>query len=466
MGPVLFVKTVIYVFMKNRPVVAIVGRTNVGKSTLCNRICGRRDAVVDDAAGITRDRKYMAADWNGCRFWLVDTGGFYPGVQESLFSEVEKQIHIAIAQAHVVVLITDVTTGVTDIDETIARMLHRGAPDRVMVTVNKVDRDERLYDAAEFYTLGFGEPYPVSALHGRGVGDVLDTIVHMLGKTYAGRKEGEADETIRTAIVGRPNAGKSSLVNALLNEPRCIVHDMPGTTRDAIDTPMRYMNRTLMLVDTAGLRKKARVKTQVEYYANTRTLGSIERSDVCVVMVDSLQGLVNQDLSICTTVMEQKKAMVLCWNKWDAVSKDARLFDMLVKNARLRYPLLSHVPMLSISALQGMRVRKVLDHVIQVATNMRRRVPATHLSQQVEEWVHAHPHPSVENCEVRILGVRQETKAWHPIFYFFVTYPHLVSATYIRYLKKKLYATYDFAGCPITIQCRQASPGKDRRGAE
>jgi GTP-binding protein len=439
------------------PVIAIVGRQNVGKSSLFNRILGRRAAVVEDIPGVTRDRNYRPSVWLGQPFFLVDTGGMVPSGAETLYRSINAQIDIAVDEAAVVLFVVEAGCGITDEDQQIARLLRKKAADRVILIVNKSEAPRMRYDIDAYRKLGLGKPWPVSAVHGSGVADVLDKAVHRIRERGAQKQPGPAFDplTLRVAVVGRPNSGKSSLVNKLLRKNRMIVDDEPGTTRDAIDSEMVYKERPVLLIDTAGLRKKSHVKQDLEYYFNLRALQSIERCDVCVVLVDAIEGLGVQDMRIVNKAFELRKGVLLAWNKWDLVKKEHTTFDRLVADTKRHCLELRPVPMVAISALTGHRLTGVLDNAFAIKARMTLRVPPAEFEDNVFSWVRAQPHPAIPKDPVRFLGARQ-LDAPFPLFRFFTTNPSSVTPMYVRYLTNKIYDTYGFEGCPVTLQFRAA----------
>ncbi len=446
--------------MNSVPIVSIVGRPNVGKSSLFNRILRRRIAVVDEIAGVTRDRNYMRACWNECEFILVDTGGVVPTSREHIAEEIHRQVDIAVEESQIVVFLVEASTGPTDLDLMIAQKLRRGFRDRVILAVNKAESAGAELDAAAHNALGCGEPLPVSALHGKGVGDLMDRICEIIATL--GIHEGPAEDSreLRIAIVGRPNVGKSSFVNKLLKQQRMIVDDVPGTTRDAIDSVMEFRDMRMRLIDTAGLRKKSQIKDNVEYYANLRAIGSLDRCDIALLMIDTTDGIREQDLRILSHALELRRGVVVCWNKWDIVEKDPKTFDHLVRETREQYMELRHTPMISISALTGQRVRQVLDIALEVRERMTARLSPAELRSAFFEWVRAHPHPIIGTKEVRFLGVKQ-AEAASPTFLIFCTNAALMQPSYRRYLSNKIHDRFDFAGCPITFAFKGA--GKPQR---
>lgn len=444
-----------------KPVVSIVGRPNVGKSSLFNRIIGKRIAVVDDYAGVTRDRNYYSAEWSGVPFLIVDTGGLVPNVHEALPEAIHDQVNIAIQESDVVLFMVDAGTGPTDLDLLVARQLRREA-EKVILVVNKAESPNIVYELDSYRSLGIGEPVPISALHGKGVADVLDSVLKIISKKPKPSIIEEDEPVLRLAIIGRPNAGKSSLVNKLLRQNRMIVDNKPGTTRDAIDSEMVYNGKKVILIDTAGLRKRARVKQDMEYYSNLRALDSIERCDICVLMIDVIEGIGVQDLRILKKIIELHKGVLLCWNKWDLKEKDHRTFDQLVAETRRDFMEVKWIPMLSISALTGQRVSTIIDSALKIKERLQFRVPSSEFENQIFSWVRLHPHPAIPENPVRFLGARQ-IGAPYPLFRFFVTNPDEIAPGYIRFLSNKIYETYNYEGCPLTLEFRPIK--KQKRGS-
>jgi GTPase len=439
------------------PVIAIVGRPNVGKSSLFNRILKRRAAVVEDIPGVTRDRNYRPYSWQGQSFLLVDTGGMTSAGKDPLHLSINAQIDIAVDEAAVVLFVVEAGCGITTEDGHIARLLRKKASDRVLLIVNKAESANLRMEIDQYRRLGLGDPVAVSALHGRGVADVLDAAVRIIKER--GPKESALPpayvEQLKVAVVGRPNAGKSSLVNKLLHQERMIVDNVPGTTRDSIDSEMQYNGRPVLLIDTAGLRKKSHVKQDLEYYFNLRAIASIERCDICVVMVDAVDGFGVQDMRIVTQAFEHHKGIVVAWNKWDLVHKEHTTFDRLVAETKRRCVELRPIPMVAISALTGQRVTAVLDQAFAVKQRMTFRVPASEFEDNIFSWVRAHPHPAIPKDPVRVLGARQ-IDAPFPLFRFFAMNHGSVEPMWVRYLTNKIYDTYGFEGCPLTLQFRAA----------
>jgi len=439
------------------PVIAIVGRQNVGKSSLFNRILGRRAAVVEDIPGVTRDRNYRPSEWQGQQFFLVDTGGMMPSGSGPLCRSINAQIDIAVDEAAVVLFVVEAGCGITAEDQQIARLLRKRAVDRVLLIVNKTESPRMRYEIDVYRKLGLGAPWPVSALHGKGVAEVLDAAIHRIRERGVPDLPGTAFDplTLRVAVVGRPNSGKSSLVNKLLRKNRMIVDDEPGTTRDSIDTEMVWKERPVILIDTAGLRKKSHVKQDLEHYFNLRAIESIERCTVCVVLVDAIEGLGVQDMRIVNKAVELRKGLLLAWNKWDLIKKEHTTFDRLVADTKRHCLELRPVPMVAISALTGQRLSSVLDNAFAIKARMTLHVPSAEFEDNVFSWVRAHPHPAIPKDPVRFLGARQ-LNAPFPLFRFITTNPEGVVSMYVRFLTNKIYDTYGFEGCPVMLQFRAA----------
>ncbi|MBD3392391.1 MAG: ribosome biogenesis GTPase Der [Chitinivibrionales bacterium] len=448
--------------MRSRlPIVSIVGRPNVGKSSLFNRILGRKAAVVDDVSGVTRDRHYAAAMCLGVEFSIVDTGGLVPSSRDGLVAAVRAQVDCAVAESAAIVLVCEAGTGPTDLDLLIARHLRRQCSGNVILAVNKAESRAARYEVDSFVSLGCGEPLAISALHGQGVGDLIERVVELV-RAARGRARGtQPDADLSLAILGRPNAGKSLLVNTLLKAERMIVDAAPGTTRDAVDSFMTYHRTTIRLIDTAGLRRKSQVKEDLERYTNLRALQSIELADICILMIDAHAGIASQDLKILNKIREARRGVVVCFNKWDLVQKDHRTFDHLTHAVRGQYMELRHVPILSVSALTGLRVRAILDAALSVRERMRLRVNAKSLENNVLEWTRAQGHPLVGTKEVRFLGARQ-AKIDFPCFQLFCTNPGLVRPSYERYLMNKICEAYEFSGCPVVLAFK--GPGRPKPG--
>jgi GTP-binding protein len=437
------------------PTVAIVGRPNVGKSTLFNRIVGGRRAIVDDRPGVTRDRNFAAAEWTGWHFWLVDTGGWTVGDSDSLNAPIRQQIEAAISASDAVILVVDVRAGVHPADLEVAEIL-RPHRDRVLVAANKADNlpDELGHHA--FHELGLGEPCPVSAATGKASGDLLDRLVLLLPESVPGPTE----ETIQVAVVGRPNVGKSSLTNRLLGEERSVVAEEAGTTRDAVDSPLRYHSRTLNFIDTAGLRKRSKVEDEIEFYSTLRSERAIHRADVCVLVVDAAVGMHTQDLRIAQAARERGAGLVVAVNKWDLIpDKETVTAVKGEKQLREKAPFLGVHPFVYVSALTGLRVRKILDLIIQVAARRELRVATAEVNQVLEALVARKQPPQMSGKEVKLLYASQVgTKP--PTFAIVCSKPDAIPESYRRFIERGFRENWDFLGVPMRLKF------KSRRGRE
>lgn len=453
---------------RQKPIVALVGRPNVGKSTLFNRLVGQRKAIVEDLAGTTRDRLYGDADWAGRDFIVVDTGGlefdaaplreregevtgFQAGVASRLFlREIREQAEIAIAEAEVIVLLVDAETGLTSADQDVAALLRR-TDKPVLLAVNKADNLKRRNEAVDFYALGLGDPIPVSALHGTGTGDLLDAIVEALPPVEA---EDEAeDETIKIAILGRPNVGKSSLLNQLLGEERVIVSDVPGTTRDAIDMQIEYEGLSLVLIDTAGIRRRGKIEVGVEKYSFLRSLKAVSRADVCLLLIDATDMVTAQDAHIAGYILEETKSVVVIVNKWDLVEKETNTINEYTARIRNELKFLDYVPVLFISAKTGQRVSKVLPLALQVQEERLRRIPTGELNRLLREAIAKNPPKGGQRQRLKFFYMTQ-AGVDPPTFVFFVNDRTLVHFSYERYLENVLREQYGFLGTPLKLVFR------------
>ena len=431
----------------NRPTVAIVGRPNVGKSTLFNRLVGGREAIVSDRAGTTRDRHFGEAIWNGRDFWVVDTGGLVPDSSETMDRAIRTQVDHAVNEADVVLLLVDGAEGINPVDEDIARRL-RSSGRPVMLAVNKLD-DLKSHDARlPFYALGLGEPWPVSAAVGQGSGDLLDAVVAALPDATA---EAETD-LVRVAIVGRPNVGKSSIANKLLGEDRHVVTPIAGTTRDAIDSTLVYHGQTIRFIDTAGLRRKAKVQDDVEFYSNIRTERALGRADVCLLVVDAALGLQNQDLRIANSAWERGCGLIVVVNKWDLVEeKETNTAErgqaLLVEKA----PFLENVPFVYVSALTGQRVRKLFDLILEVAEARRQRIATADVNRVLQDLLARAAPPQKEGEEVKLLYATQIGTS-PPGFVIISNRPDAVPESYQRYLVRGFRTAWGFLGAPVRLK--------------
>ncbi|MBD5378458.1 MAG: ribosome biogenesis GTPase Der [Bacteroides sp.] len=434
--------------------VAIVGRPNVGKSTLFNRLTRTRTAIVNETAGTTRDRQYGKVDWNGKDFSIVDTGGWVVNSDDVFEGEINKQVALAIEQADEILFVVDAMNGVTDLDDHVAEIL-RKSKKPVILVANKVDSNDWLYNVPEFYKLGLGEPFPISAVNGFGTGDLLDEIVLKLPKT----DEDEADyldNIPKFAIVGRPNAGKSSIINAFIGEDRHIVTDIAGTTRDSIYTRYNKFGFDFYLVDTAGIRKKAKVTEDIEYYSVIRSIRAIEAADVCILMIDATRGIEAQDVSIFSLIQKNKKGLVVCVNKWDLVEDKSQIAIKTFENAiRERFAPFVDFPIIFGSALTKQRIFKVLETAVEVYQNRKRIVPTNELNRVLQEDIAAYPPPANKGKYVKIKYITMLKEAAVPTFIFFCNLPQWVKDPYRRYLENKIREHWDYTGTPINIFMRE-----------
>ncbi|KQM08802.1 MAG: GTP-binding protein Der [Candidatus [Bacteroides] periocalifornicus] len=429
-------------------IVAIVGRPNVGKSTLFNRLVGHRAAIVDEQSGVTRDRIYGRTEWIGTEFSVIDTGGYVANSDEMFDREIRKQAEIALQEADVVVLVVDVLTGVTDLDSQVALMLRQAGKPTVLV-VNKVDDNVRRADAYEFYSLGLGDPYPISAINGTGTGEFLDRVVSLLPQG-----EIEADDHLpRITIVGRPNVGKSSMVNALVGEERNIVTPIAGTTRDAIGSRYNKFGHDFIMVDTAGLRKRAKVNEDLEYYSVIRAIRAVELSDVCLLVIDATRGFEGQDQTIFDLIQRNRKGIVIVVNKWDLIEKNTHTTEEFTARIQQEIAPFTDVPIYFTSAITKQRLLKVLDAAIEVYEHRRQRIPTSKLNEALLPAIEAVPPPAVQGKYIRIKYVTQLPTPW-PAFAFFCNLPQYVKAPYKRYLENKIREAFPFQGVPIQIFMR------------
>ncbi len=427
-------------------IVAIVGRPNVGKSTLFNRLTGTKQAIVDETAGVTRDRIYGKSDWNGVEFSVIDTGGYVVNSDDIFEEEIRKQVNLAIDEADVILLLLDVTTGLTDLDIAMANILRRSKKE-VLIVANKTDTHERSYQSAEFYSLGLGDPYCISGINGLGTGDLLDEIVKRITPLQA--KEAELDIP-KIAIVGRPNVGKSSLINALIGEERNIVTPIAGTTRDSIFTRYNKFNHDFYFIDTAGLRKKGKVTENLEFYSVMRSIRAIESADVCLLLLDATQGIEGQDMNIFSLIAKNRKGVVIVVNKWDLVEKETQTAVQYEELIRKRIAPFQDVPIIFTSTVSKQRIFKVLETALEVSENRRRRVTTSKLNDFVQETVGAFPPPMYKGKMVKIKYATQlPTHA--PSFAFFCNLPQYIRDPYKRYIENKLREKFNFSGVPIQL---------------
>lgn len=453
----------------SKPLVALVGRPNVGKSTLFNRLVEERLAVVDDIPGTTRDRLVAEAEWTGVPFDVVDTGGIDPSQtgpgkegeplsigSADFIDQIIEQAQIAIQEADAILFVVDANSGVTPADEEVAKILRRRQQERdgkpwppVLLVVNKADSEARRMQAYQFYELGMGDPYPISALHGTGTGDLLDALV----ATFETHGEDVAEDSVKIAIVGKPNVGKSSLLNQLLGEERAIVSPIAGTTRDAIDTYLTYEGIPVTLIDTAGIRRRGKVEPGVEKYSVLRSMQAIERADVSLLLVDATQGITAQDTHIAGYILEKWKSAVVIVNKWDAIEKDTHTMDEFTRHVRQELNFVDYVPVLFISAKTGQRVDRVLPLALEMQEERLVRLSTSQLNQIIQKAQDTHPPPSHAGRQLRIYYGTQ-VRSDPPTFLLYVNDPKLSHFTYVRYLENRLREHYPFLGTPIRIIMR------------
>ncbi|MFP3860872.1 MAG: ribosome biogenesis GTPase Der [Bacteroidales bacterium] len=430
--------------------VAIVGRPNVGKSTLFNRLTETRKAIVDEVGGVTRDRHYGEVEWEGEIFKVIDTGGYVANSDDVYEKEIRKQVHLALEEATVILFVVDVITGITDLDETIATIL-RKVDKKVIVVVNKVDNIHRRYDANEFYKLGLGDLYSISSLHGSGTNDLLDEVIkHLELKEYKGW-----DENIpRYAVVGRPNVGKSSLINSLIGEERNIVTEKSGTTRDSLYTRYTKYNHDFYLVDTAGLRKKGKVHEDIEFYSVIRSIRVIEKADVCLLMLDATRKIEAQDINIFSLIVKNKRGVVIIINKWDLIEKDTHTANQFKEEIKRKIAPLQDVPIIFTSAIYKQRIYKVLELAKQVNENRKRRISTSNLNKVILKAVEKNPPPAVRGRYIKIKYATQ-LHTFSPSFALFCNYPQHIKEPYKRFIENELRKNFSFTGVPIKIYFRK-----------
>ena len=432
--------------------VAIVGRPNVGKSTLFNRLTNTRSAIVNEESGTTRDRQYGKVEWCGREFSIVDTGGWVVNSDDIFEEEINKQVSIAIEEADVILFVVDSVNGTTDLDDHVASILRRTTKPVILVA-NKIDSNEQRYASAQFYSLGLGDPFCLSAINGSGTGDLLDTI---LARLTPDEQSVQVEDVPRIAVVGRPNAGKSSIINAFIGEDRNIVTDIAGTTRDSIHTRYNKFGFDFILVDTAGIRKKGKITEDIEYYSVIRSIRAIEASDVCVLMIDAERGIEGQDMNIFSLIQKNKKGLVVCVNKWDLVQdksiKAIKTFETAIRN---RFAPFTDFPIIFTSAITKQRIFKVLETVKEVYENRKRQIPTARLNEEMLAAIEAYPPPAHKGKYVKIKYVTQLKGAYVPTFIFFCNLPQWVKEPYKRYLENQIRSKWKFGGTPINIFMRQ-----------
>lgn len=425
-------------------IVAIVGRPNVGKSTLYNRLVGHRQAIIDDVSGVTRDRQYGTSFWNGKNFTVVDTGGFVQNSDDIFESEIRSQVKIAIEEAAVIVFLVDVTTGITDLDEQIANML-RKSPKNVMLVVNKVDNHQRLLEAAEFYALGFENTFFISSMTGSGTGELLDEVCkHVIEIEHTDH------ELPRFAILGQPNVGKSSFTNALLGEERNIVTDIAGTTRDSIHSVYNKFDKEFLIIDTAGIRKKAKVHEDLEFYSVMRAIKALEEADVCLVLIDAQTGLEAQDLSIIRLAQKRNKGIVILVNKWDLVNKETNTARDFEEEVHQKMAPFTDVPVVFISALEKQRIFKAVEVALEVYENRNRKIKTSELNDVMLKVIEHFPPPAHRGKYIKIKYIAQ-LPTYYPAFAFFCSNPKHIKDNYRQYLENQLRKNFKFTGVPVGV---------------
>lgn len=433
-------------------IVAIVGRPNVGKSTLFNRLTQSRQAIVNETAGTTRDRQYGKVEWGGREFSIIDTGGWVVNSEDIFEEEINKQVSIAIDEADVILFVVDAINGATDLDDHVASILRR-AKKPIILVANKADSNQWIYNSAEFYAFGLGDPYCVSAISGSGTGELLDEIVSKFSKEYEEEIEVEIP---RFAVVGRPNAGKSSIINAFIGEERNIVTNIAGTTRDSIYTRYNKFGFDFYLVDTAGIRKKGKVTEDLEYYSVIRSIRAIENSDVCILMIDATRGIEGQDLNIFSLIQKNRKGIVVCVNKWDLVEDKSNAAIKTFENAiHERLAPFTDFPIIYTSALTKQRIFKVLETAAEVYKNRKRLVPTSKLNEVMLAAIEAYPPPATKGKYVKIKYITMLKEAQIPSFIFFCNLPQWVKEPYKRYLENKIRENWCYTGTPINIFMRE-----------
>ncbi len=432
-------------------IVAIVGRPNVGKSTLFNRLTESRDAIVKEVSGVTRDRIYGKGEWNGYQFSVIDTGGYATTKEDIFEGEIRKQVQIAIEEATVIVFMVDVMTGIVEMDQTVAQLLRKSRKP-VLIAANKVDNTDRVGLSSEFYTFGLGEVFDLSATNGSGTGEILDELVKYFNKEDESIRE--EDSLPRIAIVGRPNVGKSSMVNALTGQERNIVTDISGTTRDAIHTRYKSFGFDFLLIDTAGIRKKAKVTEDIEYYSVLRSVRTIENADVCMFMIDASEGIQKQDLSIFYMIEKNSKGVVVLVNKWDLIEKDQNTMVKFEADLREQLAPFNDVPIIFTSAIEKQRIHRALETAMRVFENRTRKIATHELNEVMLDIIAATPPPAIKGKYVRIKFVTQlPTHA--PAFAFFCNLPQYITDAYKRFIENRLRERFDFEGVPIKIFFRK-----------
>ena len=432
-------------------IVAIVGRPNVGKSTLFNRLTESRDAIVKEISGVTRDRLYGKGEWNGYQFSVIDTGGYATTKEDIFEGEIRKQVELAVEEANVILFMLDVTTGIVEMDNVVAQLL-RKSKKKIIVVANKVDSNDRVGMSAEFYSLGLGEVFDLSATNGSGTGEILDALVPYFDKENESIRE--EDDLPRFAIVGRPNVGKSSLINAFTGQERNIVTDISGTTRDSIHTRYKSFGFDFLLIDTAGIRKKAKVTEDIEFYSVLRSVRTIENADVCLFLIDASEGIQKQDLSIYYMIEKNSKGVVVLVNKWDLVEKDHKTMVEYEENLRKQLAPYNDVPIIFTSTITKQRIHKALETAMEVFTNRTKKIPTSKLNDVMLEVIQQTPPPANKGKYIKIKFV-QQLPTHAPAFAFFCNLPQYLTEAYRRFLENRMREVFDFKGVPIKIFFRK-----------
>ncbi|MBD2705401.1 ribosome biogenesis GTPase Der [Spirosoma sp. BT702] len=431
-------------------IVAIVGRPNVGKSTLFNRLTEQRQAIMDNQSGVTRDRHYGTAEWNNHYFTVIDTGGYVVGSEDVFEESIREQVEIAIQESTALLFVVDTQTGITGLDEDFANVLRRSKKP-VYVVANKAETAERSHAASEFYALGLGDPYPISSMTGTGTGDLLDELIkHFPTPGIENPNEGIP----RIAILGRPNVGKSSFLNVLTGQERSIVTDIAGTTRDAIDTRYKAYGKDFILTDTAGLRRKARITDNIEFYSTLRSIKAMEDSDVCIILLDATRGMEAQDMNIIGQAVKAKKGVVVMVNKWDAVEKDHRTADVLRKEMIQRLMPIDYLPIIFASVHEKQRIFQVMEKAMEVYENKSRKIATSKLNEAMQPEIEKYPPPSIKGKYIKIKYMLQVPTP-SPTFVFFCNLPQYIQEAYERFLENRIREHFDFTGVPITVFFRQ-----------
>lgn len=440
-----------------KQIVAVVGRPNVGKSTFFNRLLGRRDAIVENQPGVTRDRHYGELEWNNHAFAVVDTGGFVPDSTELFEVAIREQAQIAIDESDVIVFVVDIHDGVTPVDWQIAEMLRRSGK-KVIVAVNKCDNEKLDQESVLFYELGLGQPHPISAMNGRRIGDLLDEITEEFPPARLDEEEGEGP--LKIALIGRPNVGKSSITNALLGQERSIVTPIAGTTRDSIDSTLKYHGEEIILIDTAGLRKRKRVQESIELFSILRTTRAIERCNVAVVVIDAVEGLERQDMKVIVEAADKRKGLVIAVNKWDLVEKETMTSKRFEDAIHEKLPTFDYIPIIFVSAVAKQRLLKLIDLAKEVEEERNKRIPTSKLNDVILAAIKSTPPPSVNGRDLRINFI-QQPQAAPPVFLCYTNHPELVPDNYARYLEGVIRKHFEFKGVPITIVFKAKSKQKE-----